>query len=509
MPEVSPDGRSIRFELRSDITWDNGEPFTVDDAIFSIKILACPLLNNPSYKATYTSIFNDIQKDPAQPNGFVFTTNGFHRSNLDIFLEIFMLQRSRWDPQHLFDRYTLQQLMDPGFKPAPDMVQWAERFNNKETFTEVNNLSGLGAYKITQWEPDSYITLEKKNKWWGSSDTSIINQAYPQKIIFKLILDDVSTYYAIRNQQLDATMRITASRLLKLQKHQYFNDAYCSDFIDQYAYTYIGLNMKPDGIRNKMFFDKKNVRKAIAHLVPVDDIMRIFAKGKAQRMITCIHPLKKEFNRQLSPVAYDPAKAIALLEKEGWKDTDGDHIRDKIINGEKTAFSFKLNYVNIVPGNKEMCLLIKDCMYRAGIDLQPNPLDFAQFYQECYNQTFDAELGAWLGGSGYEDFSQLFSTQSWTMHGENFCGFGNATTDSIINACNHTKNDSTYLRLITRFQEILYDEQPYVFIMSPKNKVVLHKRFANTIGYVDKPHFYVNHFLLPANKGNGIKPTTP
>lgn len=509
MPEISPDGTRMVFELRNDITWDNGEPFTVDDALFSIKILVCPLVNNPSYKSTYTSIFRDIRKDSLNPQRFVFYTNGFHRSNTDIFLEMFMLQRSKWDPSHLMDQYTVSDFLSPGFKPDQALIQWAEKFNGKETFTRLENLTGLGPYQITQWEPDSYLVLEKKKNWWGHQDSSILNHAYPDKIIFKLIMDDASVYYALKNQQIDATVRITTGKLLKLQKHVYFNQAYYSDFIDQYAYTYIGLNMRPDGIRNKPFFTSKKVRRAMAHLVPVDDLIKIFNKGKAQRMVTCVNPIKKEFNRNLKPIAYDPEKAIALLEQEGWRDTDGDNIRDKVINGEKVQFSFLLNYVNMVPGNKEMCLLIKDCMYRAGIDLKPNPLDFAQFYQECYNQTFDAELGAWLGGGGHEDFSQLFSTQSWTLHGENFCGFGNASTDSVLNACNRAQNDSVYLSLIYRFQEMMYDEQPYVFIMSPKNKVVLHQRFENTRAYVEKPHFYVNNFLLPTHKGPGIKPTTP
>lgn len=509
MPEISPDGQSMRFELRNDITWDNGDAFTVDDAIFSIKILVSPLLNNPSYKSTYASIFRDVRKDSLNPQQFVFYTNGFHRSNHDIFLEIFMLQKSKWDPDHLLDSLTLPQLLQPTFKANGDLARWFEKFNSPETFTNLKNLEGLGPYRIIQWEPESHLVLEKKEKWWGHKDSSVLNSAHPKKIIFKLMADDASVYYAVKNQQIDATIRMTTGKLLKLQKHDYFNKAYSSDFIDQYAYTYIGLNMKPDGVRNKPLFTSKKIRRAMAHLVPVDDIIKIFAKGKALRMITCVHPIKKEFNKNLAPIPYDPTKAIALLEQEGWRDTDGDNIRDKVINGEKIKFSFKLNYVGFVPGNKETCLLIKDCMYRVGIEVLPNPLDFAQFYQECYNQSFDAELGAWLGSGGHEDFSQLFGTRSWVQHGENFCGFGNSLTDSLIDACNKTRDDEEYYRLVNRFQEILYDEQPYVFIMSPKNKVILHRRFVNAKAYVEKPHFYVNSFLLPTRKSNSIKPTIP
>ena len=52
-----------------------------------------------------------------------------------------------------------------------------------------------------------------------------------------------------------------------------------------------------------------------------------------------------------------------LLTEAGWVDTDGDNIRDKIIDGVKTPFRFKLNYMSS-PITKEIVLMIKESMYR-------------------------------------------------------------------------------------------------------------------------------------------------
>jgi len=505
MPEISSDGNKMSFEIRDDVKWDDGSAFTVDDAIFSIKILVCPLLNNPSYKPTYIPIFNNIYKDSLNPNKFTFVTNGFNRSNLDIFLDIFMLQKSKWDKQGVTNNYSMRDFLSPEFRPDNNLIKWAEGFNNKDHSTKLESLNGLGQYTITQWEPDSYIVLEKKKNWWGKNDTTFFNQAKPNKIVFKIILDETSLYYAIKNNRIDVSNKITTSKLLKLQKHSYFNETFYSSFTNQYAYTYICLNSKPDGIHQKPLFTNKKIRRAMAHLVPVDDIIKVFSKGQALRMTTCVYPYKPEYNKNLKPIPFDILKAIKLLEEEGWYDTDGDNIRDKIINGEKVKFSFQLIYPNIVPGNKEICLLIKDCMYKAGIEMNPVAKEFAQLYQDCYNQTFDASLGSWLGSSGYEDFTQLFSTQSWTMHGENFGGFGNNHSDSIINACNKEKNDSVYYSLMHQFQEIIYDEQPYIFLMSPKSKVIMNKRFINPHAYPEKPNFYLNTLILNRNPGHSFK----
>lgn len=504
LPQVSPDGTHIVFTLRRDVKWDDGTSFTAEDAVFSLKILVCPLLNNPSYKSTYLSVFKSISLDSLNPFRFTFINQGFHRSNLDLFADIFMLEKKKWDPEGCTDAYSVEDFMSAEFKATEKLQQWAAHFNNPATFNDLKNLGGLGPYTITQWEPDSYLILQKKKNWWGDKDTFIQNQNRPEKIVFKLILDESSMVYALKNEKLDVVNKITTTKLLKLRNHDYFNKCYFSAFTRQYAYTYICLNAKPDGLQHKPFFTNKNVRRAIAHLVPVDDIIKIFSKGQSTRMVTCVYPQKKEHHPGLKPIPYDVQKAIALLEQAGWKDTDGDNIRDKVINGEKIKFSFTLNYPNIVPGNKEICALIKDCMYQAGVEMIPNGLDFAQFYQECYNQTFDASLGSWLGGSAYEDFSQLFSTASWANHGENFGGFGNAKTDSLLATINKEKNETKYLQLMHAFQEIIYDEQPYVFLMSPQNKIVMHKRFSNPHAYEEKPNFYLN--ALHLNTSSKILP---
>ena len=114
---------------------------------------------------------------------------------------------------------------------------------------------GLGPYKVTEWETGSYITVERKNNWWGDADSSIYNQNYPEEIIFKIIKDDAAVFLSL-SQELDATNRIGTSKLFKLQKHDYFNDAYHSAFMNQYSFYYLGMNMRPDGIKRKAFLKK-------------------------------------------------------------------------------------------------------------------------------------------------------------------------------------------------------------------------------------------------------------
>ena len=59
--------------------------------------------------------------------------------------------------------------------------------NNADNSYKPKRLLGLGAYQVTEWVASQYITIEKKDNWWGAKDSSVYNKAYPDKIIFKII----------------------------------------------------------------------------------------------------------------------------------------------------------------------------------------------------------------------------------------------------------------------------------------------------------------------------------
>ena len=47
-----------------------------------------------------------------------------------------------------------------------------------------------------------------------------------------------------------------------------------------------------------------------------------------------------------------------------------------------------------------------------------------------------------------------------------------------------------------QLQAKIYEDQPYVFMYSPKRKIVIHKRFDNANMYYEKPGFVLHNFNL-------------
>ena len=495
MPSASEDNLSFEYEIKRGVLWDDGAELNAEDVAFSVKLMLCPLTNNAQIRSNYTTVIKSIELDPNNPMKFIMHAQNIHWDNNFIFSELFIQQKSLWDPKRVLNNVSFENLLSEDFDETEALQEWFNAYNNADNSYKPNLLVGLGAYQVTQWEASQYITIEKKENWWGAKDTSVYNKAYPDKIIFKIITEDASSYLALKNQEIDVTTRIGTVKLMKLQEREYFNDNYDSDFLDQYSFSYMGLNMKPDGIKQKPFFIDQKVRRAMAHLIPIDEIIEVMMHGKASRQASLISPLKSTYNDTLKLIPLDVEKAKELLTEAGWIDTDGDNIRDKMINGVKIPFSFKLSYMSN-PISKEIVLMIKESIYKAGIVAEPTPMDFTLFYKNAMDHNFDGMMGGWGGSASYSNPMQLWHTSSWVTKGSNFCGFGDAESDALIEQANLTLDKEQHNNALLKLQAKVYEDQPYVFLYASKRKFAIHKRFNNRGMYFEKPGVMIQNLEL-------------
>ena len=498
MGEISEDGLKYTYIIKEGIRWDDGTPLTAEDVAFSVKIMLCPLTNNTHFRSNYSSVIKSIELDKINPLKFTMHAQKLHVENKFVFSELYLVQKSVWDPNRVLDDITFEQLLNEKFDEkyvTEKISDYFTSYNSDDNSYVPEKLVGLGPYQVSEWERGQYITIKRKENWWGEGDSSIYNQNYPEKIIFKIITDDAAVYLSLKNQSIDVSNRIGTTKLIKLQERKYFNDNYTSDFVDRYAYSYIGLNCKADGIEHKKFFTDKNIRRAVAHTVPIDDIIEIMLHGKATRLPANISPLKKTFNDTLKLIPLDIEKAKEMFEKAGWTDTDGDNIRDKIVDGEKLQFTFKLSYMQS-PITKEIVLIIKESMYKAGINAIPTPMDFTLFYKNAQEHKFDAMLGGWGGSASYSNPMQLWHTSSWVTKGSNFCGFGDAESDALIEEANTSLDFEKHKAALWKLQAKIYNEQPYIFMYASKNKIAIHKRFDNRNMYTERPGIILNNLKL-------------
>lgn len=501
LPVISEDGLVYEYELRDNLRWDDGTQVTAKDVEFTTKLQLCPLTDNTQIRGNYSSVIKSIELDPNDPLKFTMVAFGKNVTNKSIFSEIWIQQKSHWDPNGILDDLTFEAIHNPNFEEKKEWSDWFNAFNHGDNRYKPERLVGLGAYQVSDWVTGSYIIVKRKDNWWGQGDLSKYNKNFPEEIIFKIIKDDASVFLSLKSEELDATNRIGTTKLFKLQGHEYFNKNYDSDFLNQYTYYYAGMNTRPDGVKRKAFFKDVRVRRAMAHLIPVNEIIEVLLMGEGSRQVSNVSNLKKVFNDTLEVIDLDLEKAKQLLTDAGWVDTDGNNIRDKVINGEKLQLSFEFSYMSSA-ASKETALMIKESMWRAGVDVKPNPMDFTLFYKNAQEHDFDMMLGGWGGSASYSNPFQLWHTSSWVNKGSNFCGFGDAYSDSLIDAANSAIDPEIHRDAMWKLQAKIYEDQPYVFMYSPKRKIVIHKRFDNTKMYYEKPGFILNNFSLKESYQN-------
>ncbi len=499
MPEVSPDFLRFTFELRDEPLWDNGDRLEVRDILFTGKANICALTNNPFVKA-YWQNMQDILPDPSNVRKFTVVMKNTYMQNIAFWTDFPIMQQAYFDPKNVLSHYSFPQLNDSSFNAAahPDLVDWAAEFNDPKYGHDPKYLTGMGMYAITSWEAGQSVILTKKKNHWTEHSTFYQEKALPEKIIFKVNRDPNSQELEFKSQTLDASGSVSTKVLMNLQADKGFNENYNSGFIDTYNYSYAALNMKPDGIRHQKLFTDVRVRRALALLTPVDQIIRVVHKGKNKRMVGPVSFLKPEFNGDLAPIPFDVKEARKLLDEAGWKDSDGDNILDKMIDGRKVKMEFKLNYYTTQVEWKDIASMMAEAMYKAGVKADLNPMDVPGLVLAARQHDFDMMLSSWASSMLPEDFTQLWHTSSWTSEGSNYPGFGNAASDALIDSVKYTMNDSLRLPLVRRFQQLVYDEQPYIFLFSSLRRVIVHKRFGNGEMYFERPGLILNNLKLLA-----------
>lgn len=495
LPEISPDGLRFTFEIHPAATWDNGTAITGEDFAFSVKVIKNPLVDCPQLRPYYEFI-KDVIIDPKNPRRFIVVTKQKYVLALSSIGTLYVLPRYIYDPENFMGRYSIPELDGKAerLRNDPNIQKFARRYNGMQR--EPEHIVGCGPYLLERWETGQQVVLRRKARWWADTLKGVAYEAYPDKLIYRVINDPNTAITNLKAQKLDVMNAIPAKDFVQLKANTGFTTHFSLHTPPMFAYSYIGLNMRPQG-RSPIFTDRR-VRRALAHLVDVDMLIKKFSYGMAQRITGPTYPMQRgAYNDTLPPIPYDPARAAQLLEEAGWIDQDGDGIREKILDGRKVNLEFEIltNAGNEV--RLQIARIIQQEAQKVGMKVNITSLDWSIFLERTKKHDFDAYIGGWIGSHNPQDLKQIWHSQSWAEGGSNFVGFGNERTDRIIELTREeldkTRRDSLY-RL---FHEIVYEEQPYIFLTAPYERIAIHKRFRNAYTSPIRPGFFPSGFWTP------------
>lgn len=500
-------GLTLTYEIRPEATWDNGTPVTGDDVVFSIKALKNPQVDAESQRP-YMEFIDDVVVDKTNNRKFTFWCKGRYMLSEISAGTSPIMPAYLYDPEKIMAKFSIKDLNNPKtvakLKSNPDILKFAKQFNSEKYAREKGFVAGCGPYELDQWITGQRVILKKKQNWWGDK-LKAVNRSFvanPSKITYELIVDINAATSALKGEKIDVLTGLKAKDYMELSKTEKMQEKYNFGKPEQLAFSYIGLNM-----RNPKLSDVK-VRRALAHCLDVDKIIEKISYGMAKRVVGPISPRKVYYNKDLQPIPFDIAKAGQLLDEAGWKDTDGDGIRDKVINGQKTKLSLEVKYPSgsdVV--EKIMTLFAENCK-KAGVEVSQAQREWTVFLQEVKQHNFEVDYGSWVAGPVPEDPKQIWSTSSYEG-GSNYVGFGDASSDALIEKIRYELDENKRGELYKEFQKVVYDQQPYIFMSSPLNRLAIHARFSNAEPKIARPGYVETEFTLDPAFGSKVTATQP
>ena len=243
-------------------------------------------------------------------------------------------------------------------------------------------------------------------------------------------------------------------------------------------------------------FEDKRVRRAFGHLINRAEIIETLYYGMATMTNSPINPNKPYYNKNIPNIEYDLEAAKKLLADAGWKDTDSDGILDKKVKGKQVDMVVKYKYNQGNDTRKNIGLMLKDEAERVGIKVEVINREWTVFLADIKDRDFEMYCGAWVQGPELDDLRQIWHTDAITADGSNRVGFGNDASDAIIDKIPYTLDEAERNQLYYEIQEIIHDEQPYVFLFVPSERIAISRRFEGAETSALRPGYMERFFSL-------------
>lgn len=419
----TPDGLNWTVNLRHDVKWSDGVPFTADDVVYSYQTMLDPKVGfNGAGDIDY------IKKVSAEgPYRVHFTL-----SNVSALFE------SSGMALYIFPKHILG-------KTPPDR----QRFSD---FGE--HPIGTGPYMLANWRHDSEVVFERNPHWWHGTPKI-------KRLDFRVLFNPQAQIEALRTGSADLIDDLNYTGYLALQKVPH---AKTMTFDSLYVDTY-EVNLRRPGL------SELPVRQAMQYARNRQAVIDGFFGGHGVPATSIIPlALTRWYNPHTKTYPYDPAKARELLDRAGWR-PGPDGIREKA--GKRLSVEILVNQGSSLILDE---LQVMQAEFRAvGIDLAIRQLDFPSLVQRTYAGKYDLIADS-RGGTTDPDYYSVLHSSQVPPAGSNTTHFHDPVVDRVLTLGKRELNFEKRRGYYNIMQERLAEELPMLWDVT---------RFSST-GYSDR-----------------------
>ncbi len=353
--------------------------------------------------------------------------------------------------------------------------------NSREFATAFNDhwantlMCGTGPMIFESWRKEDGASLTRNEEYWGQP-------FYFDRLEYRYVSNPQTALQQVLQNDLDWGSIPEKDHYIQSKSHANVQAGKVKlvDY-DYPGYRYMGFNVRRD-----LFADKR-VRWAIGHAVPVDDIVDKVYHGLAKRLSGPFLPGSTANDESLTPVPFDLDKASELLDEAGWKDTDGNGIRDKMIAGRKVEASFDLMIYAESPQYQRIAEMIGENCRRIGVNVRITPTQWALMLQNLRKKEFDATILGWVLTWKQDPFQIWHGSQADLQESSNSIGYQNPELDKLIEELRVTLDKDKQVELYHQIHKLIYDDQPYTFLFMDKATAGHDSRLENISFYKIRP----------------------
>ena len=325
---------------------------------------------------------------------------------------------------------------------------------------------GSGPYKFVRWQSAQSIELV-------ADSTFFLGRPGIRRLIWRFtpnlqvaVTQVIADQADVREQLVtpDNVQRARAAPQLKLQTFR------------GNVYTYMGFNLRASGDTSKPhpIFSDREVRRALSMAVDRASLVKSALGDLGKVPPGPMSSLLWIWDPEIRQLPYDTAQAGRILSARGWRDHDGDGVRDK--NGQPLSFHLLVPTTSVL--RRQYARLLQEQFRMIGVHAEIDELEFSVVTQRLQSGNYDTSILS----RGNDPSPGSGITQSWTRAGFGGSNFGRyysaefeRQVDRAIAAPTQDQARGFWRAAITTINA----DAPGIFLYSLENVAAVHKRIDN------------------------------
>jgi peptide/nickel transport system substrate-binding protein len=426
--QTSKDRLLDKVVIRGDCVWSDGKPITAHDVAFTYQVIMNPKVPIPAMRSGVDKLRWVHAYDDQTVVFFHKEALATNPANMN-FPVI---------PKHVYEATVAA---DPSMSTSPEHVKLQDE-----------PVCG-GAYQLTKRVRGREFVFTRRDDWYMVNGKQVRDKPYIKEFRQKVISDPNTALLAVKKGDIDE-MLLTPEMWMTQTTDDDFDRVATKVFAPEWVYFFFVWNQKTP------FFGDIRVRKAMSLAFDYKEMLEKQYYGLYQ---PCGGPFPPGTwwapDPYPAPYIQDVDKAETLLDEAGWTDSDGDGIRDKMIDGKTVKFEFTM-IVTQIPDRVQLAALMRESLDRIGVVCNVKSLEGAVQVKNLQDRTFEAGFGGWGAGTEPDFTENIFGTNADRNAGY----FTNPEIDKLYVEGRKEFDRAKRGQIYGKIHNLVYEAQPYTFL---------------------------------------------